>query len=102
LSSEKLTVGTESSQTQKVICTLSIDQQEIRFDVAFAIACPISAQIVISPTRRERATRHPPDLQLEKTTSGWAKRILYQFRAREGLGYHNRGTEVAELFSLNA
>jgi len=47
-------VRTEPRQSKGVGIRLAIDQQQVGLDVAFAVACPIAAQVMIAVFGIER------------------------------------------------
>jgi len=51
ISPEQLAVRSQSRQSQQILLGFSIDQQQIGLHVAFAIATPISTEIMISMPR---------------------------------------------------
>jgi hypothetical protein len=51
LSAEELAVRAKPSQTQSLGIALSVDQQQIRLEVTFAVARPITGKLVIAVAR---------------------------------------------------
>jgi len=53
-STEKLAVRAKSRQSEGVGIRLAVDQQQVGLDVAFTVACPIAAQVVVAVFGIER------------------------------------------------
>jgi len=53
-SSEDFAMGSEPGQPQSFGVRLAVDQQQVRLDVAFAIASPFAAQFMIAASWRQR------------------------------------------------
>lgn len=47
-STEKLAVRAKPRQSQSVGIRLAVDQQQVGLDVAFTVACPIAAQVMVA------------------------------------------------------
>jgi hypothetical protein len=60
-SSEKLAVRAKPGQAKRVGVGLAIDQQQVRLDVAFPIACPIARKIVIAVAGIQRLIHRQSD-----------------------------------------
>ena len=57
-STEKLTVRAKPRQSEGVGIRLSIDQQQVGLDVAFTVACPLAAQVMVAVFGSKRLLSH--------------------------------------------
>lgn len=53
-SAEKLAVRAKPRQSEGVGIRLAVDQQQVRLDVTFTVACPIAAQVMVAAFDIER------------------------------------------------
>jgi len=54
-STEKLAVRTETDELQNFSIWLAVDQQKIRFEVAFPVIAPLSCQSMVTIVLRQRS-----------------------------------------------
>lgn len=47
-STEKLAVRAKPRQPERVGIRLAVDQQQVRLDVTFPVACPIATQVMVA------------------------------------------------------
>ena len=52
LFAKQFAVGTEADELQHLVVGLAVNQQQVRFNVAFAVLSPIAGQTVVAITQR--------------------------------------------------
>ena len=57
-SAEKLAVRAKPRKSEHVGIWLAVDEQQVRLDVAFPVACPIADQVMVTAFSIERLVSH--------------------------------------------